>query len=704
MKERILVGKDIIPFLTKNILPNDLFVSIGYLNDGALSYGPRSRKKVNVENDKRLTGYLSGKELENSPRFRSRLQSFKDSEKYSQVLAGQRNSAPMDIEGDVHIIKISRTVIRWMQNGRFLSKYHEWGDEEQNIRLRHGFGKAETDYPENDWRRKPEYQGLNASRTKDENRTHTKKYTQSIGQSGLFRDPNDPNKMAFRQFIDLSLADRPEWYFIDEDGTAEKLNNYVLRFLRTEYSVHRVKEAIQEIADDEKEFLADLQQLLDKSKSENEFALENILYMTGTAITPLGEKQPFTWINTTYLYEKYPWLDRNFVNSIVEKFVAFSKEDIEKLSESFISNLKFENSLLEAVNRGIQLALDDIEDFNYNETTSKSKLDVIDAEDQAINIINSLYKKIAQNTYNTDDLKRILTYYKITNIKYYPKVKKELIQITQALSLIDPKNINLNWIDISNITDLTRVFAKLKNLNIDCSEWDTRHVEKFNYCFAFINKSTSIKANNWQFDSAKEFDGMFYMTSKSTNVIINAEHWNSGNVITMKSMFAYCSNQNFLHYATKLDISSCMDFTQMFANSKCEEDLSNWEIPVNAIGVYKDPFAFGSMFDDVQTMYKSWLPKIVNMQDKDPIEEMFKRSLNRFCKETGSTIASKNFEIDTGFYISCDIIYSNGIIGTFIYRINAKLFEANSISFSRGYISSKTLDSLIKKVNKKLKR
>ena len=103
-------------------------------------------------------------------------------------------------------------------------------------------------------------------------------------------------------------------------------------------------------------------------------------------------------------------------------------------------------------------------------------------------------------------------------------------------------------------------------------------------------------------------------------------------------------------------------------------------------------------------MYKSWLPKIVNMQDKDPIEEMFKQSLNRFCQETGSTIASKNFEIDTGFYISCDIIYSNGIIGTFIYRINAKLFEANSISFSRGYISSKTLDSLIKKVNKKLKR
>ena len=357
-KERILVGKDIISFLKQNILPNNFFVSIGYLNDGALGYGPKTRKKINIENDKRLSGYLSGKELQDSPRFKSRLQAFKDSEKYSQALAGQRNSAPMDIIGDVHIIKISRTVVRWMQNGRFLLKYHEWGDEEQNIRLRHGFGRPETEYPENDWRRKPEYKGLNAYREKDPNRTHNKRYTQTFGRNGLFRDPNDPDKMAFRQFTDLSLVDKPEWYFIDEDGTPEKLNNYVLKFLRTEYSEHKVKEAIQDIAEDEKAFLDDLQQLLDRSKSENEFALENILYMTGTAITELGEKQPFTWVNTTYLYRKYPWLDKDFVNSIVAKYVAFSKEDIDKLSESFISNLKFENLLLEAINNGIKNALD----------------------------------------------------------------------------------------------------------------------------------------------------------------------------------------------------------------------------------------------------------------------------------------------------------------------------------------------------------
>ena len=365
--------------------------------------------------------------------------------------------------------------------------------------------------------------------------------------------------------------------------------------------------------------------------------------------------------------------------------------------------MKLTKQILEAVNRGIKLALDDYQDIDPNSSTSHYT-DVIDVEDQSIVMINSLYKRIEQNIFTSEDLKDILILYKITKMKYVSKTKKELIEIIQALSLIDPKNINLNWIDISNITDLSRVFAKSSGLTIDCSEWDTKHVEKFNYIFAFINKSTTIKANNWQFDSAKELDGMFYFTFNDVNVEIDAKHWNTENVTTMKNMFAYCSNQNFLHYATKLDISGCTNFEKMFANSKCEEDLSNWEIPVSAIGIFKNPFAFGSMFEEVQTMDTSWLPKIVNMQAKDPIEEMFKRSLNRFCEETGSTTTLKNFEIDKGFHISCDITYPDGSSGTFMYRINAKLFEVTSRFFTNGWISSKTLDGIIEKVNNRIRR
>ena len=138
----------------------------------------------------------------------------------------------------------------------------------------------------------------------------------------------------------------------------------------------------------------------------------------------------------------------------------------------------------------------------------------------------------------------------------------------------------------------------------------------------------------------------------------------------------------------------------MFDNSKCKEDLSKWKIPASAIGIHKDPFGYDAMFDSVTTMPTEYLPKIVNMRSKDPIEEMFKRSLNRFCEETGSTTPLKNFEINKGFKMfSCDIIYANGTTGTFVYRFSTKLFEVTSRFFSKGWISSKTVDDLIEKVN-----
>ena len=48
---------------------------------------------------------------------------------------------------------------------------------------------------------------------------------------------------------------------------------------------------------------------------------------------------------------------------------------------------------------------------------------------------------------------------------------------------------------------------------------------------------------------------MFHGCTSLTEVKITP--WNVKNVKTMQNMFAYCTNQNLLHYATKLDISGC---------------------------------------------------------------------------------------------------------------------------------------------------
>ena len=49
-----------------------------------------------------------------------------------------------------------------------------------------------------------------------------------------------------------------------------------------------------------------------------------------------GNKQPFTWVNTNLIYKKYPYLKRSFINSVIAKYIDFSKEDIERLTESLI--------------------------------------------------------------------------------------------------------------------------------------------------------------------------------------------------------------------------------------------------------------------------------------------------------------------------------------------------------------------------------
>lgn len=706
------LGKDPLEFLVKNVIPNNLFVSIGYFHDSALGYGPKTRKKVTKENDEKLRGYINGEELINSPRFRKRLQAFTDSDKYQQVLSGERNSAPMDIEGDVHIIKISRTVIRWMQNSRFLSQYWKWAQEEQDIRSRHGFGNSPEMYDESDWRRKPDYRGIDIVPAKTERaekykQNSDRRYNKSVGQSGLFTTEDNPNKYAIRQFTDLSLTERPEWYFIDEDGEAERLNNNLLRFLNTAYSQHKVKEAIQEISDDEKAFLADIKKLQEKSKQECAYYLENVLYITGTSLTPHGDKEPFTWVNTDMIYEKYPWLDRKFINSIIERYIEFSAADIEKLTESFITNFDNSNSLLEAIDRGIRLALDD---FNDYEEQPLSKTEIVDSTNVLKLRAERLYREFDKGLIpNINDLQLIEHLYRIHDIeKYSVKSKKQLQNIINVYLNAKCNEINLNWLSVENLTDFVRLFQKMQKVTVNCSEWNTSHVKKFNYVFAFSQKTSTIKANNWTFDSAEELDGMFY-TCKA-NVEIDDEQWNTDNVETMRNMFSGCGSK-LLKYANRLDISGCRDFDSMFKNTKyiiSNEiqfpiiDLSKWRISKQC--------DTDNMFEN-SNIPQNLQPKIVNKStysftpqsgktDKKKATQDFKAALNTFidqtnCKKLNNDVSTYNTPIYSGRIIfpddslgdfqfdikngKCDVIYKQHGLSQFGFDLDKLINIVNSM-------------------------
>lgn len=333
------IGKDPFQFLSTNIIPNNSFVSIGYFNDHEISFGPRTRKWNIKNNDERLTAYIES--LPESS-FKDALINFQNSPKYIAAMESGK-SAPFNIEGDVHIIKISRYIVNWKSNTALAKFYSDRSDEEKKVRLKHGFGNDEDSYAENDWRRKygTGINGLNKARGKQGNAYVSSMKDNGLGDSGFYSNPDNPSKLSIRQVANPKASQaKPIWLFVDADKKVTYLDKDLMAWLTYAYKQNKVKEEVQEISQEEKEFLTDLQSIKNYDKNEMTLLLDNILYITGTSVTPNGEKDPFIWLNDDIISQTYPYIDKKELNNIVNTCVKKSKRDTTSMNESFKVRLR----------------------------------------------------------------------------------------------------------------------------------------------------------------------------------------------------------------------------------------------------------------------------------------------------------------------------------------------------------------------------
>lgn len=343
------IGKNPFDFLSKNVIPDGSFVSIGYVNDHEISWGPRTRKNINPTNDAKLTEYI---EKLSEGTFKKALVDFQNSAKYQAALASGK-TAPFNIEGEVHIIKIGRFTVNWKSNESFAKFYKDRNDEVARIRSKYGFGDPEKDYAEDDWRQK--YGGTGLRPVSKHKGNQGNPYKSLAGNNGFYSHIDEPSKLSIRQIGNPRASKVSLWLFVDADGQITYLDNEIMAWLTYAYKGTKVKEEVKEMVQEEKDFITEIEAIKNYDKQEMTMPLDNILYLTGTTVDEQKNKEAFTWLNDDKISELYPYINRTELDSIIRKCVKISSKETEQMNEGLqVKVKKYLNESLKSLNEGFE--------------------------------------------------------------------------------------------------------------------------------------------------------------------------------------------------------------------------------------------------------------------------------------------------------------------------------------------------------------
>ena len=148
---------------------------------------------------------------------------------------------------------------------------------------------------------------------------------------------------------------------------------------------------------------------------------------------------------------------------------------------------------------------------------------------------------------NNYDMKNLNTYIheKLTIVhKSYscaPDTRGELKEILRDRLNQDP-DTDLNDIDTSNITDMSKLFWELDPHNIDISKWDVSNVEDMN-CMFWGCRNFNSNLSRWDVLNVKDMHGMFVGCKDFDS---DLSKWDVSNVEDMFMTFTGCDSMKKL--------------------------------------------------------------------------------------------------------------------------------------------------------------
>ncbi|WNB18553.1 BspA family leucine-rich repeat surface protein [Marivirga arenosa] len=129
-----------------------------------------------------------------------------------------------------------------------------------------------------------------------------------------------------------------------------------------------------------------------------------------------------------------------------------------------------------------------------------------------------------------------------------------------------------NW-DVSNVTKMSRLFASATAINLDLSDWNTSKVTDMEYMF-WDADSFQGDISSWDVSNVTNMRGMFYGADSMNSEIST---WNVSNVTNMTDMFREATNFN--QDISEWNTANVTDISGMFYNATgFDQNLGNWDL------------------------------------------------------------------------------------------------------------------------------
>lgn len=194
------------------------------------------------------------------------------------------------------------------------------------------------------------------------------------------------------------------------------------------------------------------------------------------------------------------------------------------------------NKIIKAINEGLDKALMSFEDDEAFDKSSK-----IGNKNVEYTIYLEKSKKIVDPVVSGWRILRIHEYtwlveqYLSNGFQYTVKTIQEFKILVNTCRYLISK-CNLNWIDVSNITNMAHLFQHHDKYSseVDISQWDVSNVTNMSYMFAQSNFNGDI--SKWDVHNVTDMSGMFQNARFDGDI----SEWDVSNVKYHTNVFANC--------------------------------------------------------------------------------------------------------------------------------------------------------------------